>query len=168
MKIQNINRVFSNKLLIIPPDTPKSPTFEKSEKIIDNQLCFVLMPFNDKLNPVYESIIKVLLKELEYKSLRADEIFTSKPIIDDIMLNIRRSKFLIADLTDRNPNVFYELGLAHALEKDVILLTQDLNDIPFDLKHYRIIIYQNSISGADKLKNDLKEFILEVGTVKKK
>ncbi|MRX45914.1 hypothetical protein [Pedobacter puniceum] len=168
-QIQSIKQAFSSKLLTPTIATPdKSPTFEKSEIKIDPKLCFVIMPFNDKLNPIYESIIKVVLKDLKYNPLRADEIFTSKPIIDDIWLNIKKSKFLIADLTDRNPNVFYELGLAHALTKDVILLTQNLSDIPFDLRHYRIIVYQDSISGADKLKSTLKEFITELDTKKKK
>jgi hypothetical protein len=125
------------------------------------------MPFTEMLNPIYESIIKPVLKDLKYTALRADEIFTSKPIIDDIWTNIKKAKFLIADLTDRNPNVFYELGLAHALAKEVILLTQNLNDIPFDLRHYRIIVYQDSISGADKLKSTLKGFINELNTKKK-
>jgi hypothetical protein len=71
-------------------------------------------------------------------------------------------------LTDRNPNVFYELGLAHALNKEVILLTQDINDVPFDLRHFRIIVYQDSISGADKLKSTLKDFINEQINGKKK
>lgn len=145
----------------------KSPSFEKTEIKVDAKLCFVIMPFTNKLNPIYENIIKPVLKDLKYKSLRADEIFTSKPIIDDIWINIKKAKFLIADLTDRNPNVFYELGLAHALSKEVILLTQDLNDIPFDLRHYRIIVYKDSISGADKLKETLKDFIIELDMKKK-
>lgn len=168
-QVQNIKQSFSKSLIATQLATPeKSPTFEKSEIKIDAKLCFVIMPFNDKLNPIYESIIKVVLKDLKYNPLRADEIFTSKPIIDDIWLNIKKSKFLIADLTDRNPNVFYELGLAHALSKEVILLTQNLSDIPFDLRHYRIIVYQDSISGAYKLKSTLKGFINELDTKKKK
>lgn len=167
-QVQNIKQAYSKNLMTTSVATPeKSPTFEKSEIKIDPKLCFVIMPFNDKLNPIYESIIKPVLKDLKYNPLRADEIFTSKPIIEDIWQNIKKSKFLIADLTDRNPNVFYELGLAHALSKEVILLTQNLNDIPFDLRHYRIIVYQDSISGADKLKSTLKGFIKELDNVKR-
>lgn len=166
-QVQNIRNSFSQNLITSQIATPeKSPTFEKSEIKVDSKLCFVIMPFNEKLNSIYESIIKIVLKEIKYNALRADEIFTSKPIIDDIWQNIKKSKFLIADLTDRNPNVFYELGLAHALSKDVILLTQNLNDIPFDLRHYRIIVYQDTISGADKLKSILKDFIAELTSKK--
>lgn len=164
-QIENIERSSLNNFATVKLAIPKkSPNFENSEIAIDPNLCFIIMPFNHLLNPIYESIIKPILKELTYNPLRADEIFTSKPIIDDIWENIKKSKFLIADLTGRNPNVFYELGLAHALLKEVILLTQNLNDIPFDLRHYRIIVYQDSISGADKLKSTLKEFILELDT----
>lgn len=168
-QIKKISQSFSeNQKIILEATSEKSPTFEKPEMKIDLKLCFVIMPFTDKLDPIYESIIKPVLKELKYNPLRADEIFTSKPIINDIWQNIKKSKFLIADLTDRNPNVFYELGFAHALSKKVILLTQNLSDIPFDLRHYRIIVYQDSISGSDKLKNTLKEFIVEFDTKKKK
>ena len=139
----------------------KKPEFKKERVNIDKNLCFILMPFNDKLNPIYEKIIKPVLTELKIKGLRADEIFISRPIIEDVWNNIRKSKFLIADLTERNANVFYELGLAHALNKEVILMCQNLDDVPFDLRHYRIIIYQDSISGADKLKSTLKDFIKE-------
>jgi len=126
---------------------------------IDEKLCFVIMPFAEKLNPIYENIIKPVVTELKLNPLRADEIFKSTPILDDIIHHIKKAKFLIADLTDRNPNVFYELGLAHALNKEVILLSQSLSDIPFDLQHFRIIIYQDSIAGADILRASLKKFI---------
>lgn len=144
------------------PNAPeKQIEFKQSTVKVNENLCFIIMPFTDKLNPIYESIIKPVIKDLKLECLRADEIFKSKPIIEDIWDNIKKSRFLIADLTERNPNVFYELGLAHALNKEVILMTQDINDVPFDLRHFRIIVYQDSISGADKLKNTLKDFINE-------
>lgn len=141
----------------------KSPVLTHEKLKVDNKLCFVIMPFTDKLNPIYERIIKPIIKELNLTALRADEIFTSKPIIEDVWNNIKKAKFLIADLTDRNPNVFYELGLAHAFNKEVVLISQSLHDVPFDLRHFRIIIYKDSISGADELKSTLKQYIKEVG-----
>lgn len=161
-----------SKKLKVQPKQPNAPEkqieFKQSTVKINEKLCFIIMPFTDKLNPIYESIIKPVIKDLKLECLRADEIFTSKPIVEDIWYNVKRDRFLIADLTDRNPNVFYELGLAHALNKEVILLTQDINDVPFDLRHFRIIVYQNSISGADKLKSTLKDFINEQINGKKK
>jgi hypothetical protein len=165
MPINEIDRLKQlKKQKFIPEKTEipeKQPEFNQTVIKQDDRLCFIIMPFNDKLNPIYESIIKPVIKDLKLKSLRADEIFSSRPIVEDIWGSIKKAKFLIADLTGRNANVFYELGLAHALNKDVILLTQDIDDVPFDLRHYRIIVYQDSISGADKLKSTLKDFINE-------
>lgn len=161
-----------SKKIKVQPEQPSTPEkqieFKQSTVKVNEKLCFIIMPFTDKLNPIYESIIKPVIKDLKLECLRADEIFTSKPIIEDIWDNIKKARFLIADLTERNPNVFYELGLAHALNKEVILLTQDINDVPFDLRHFRIIVYQDSISGADKLKSTLKDFINEQINGKKK
>jgi hypothetical protein len=169
LKLNDLKILKKQKLIPENTNAPeKQPEFDQTEIKQDDKLCFIIMPFTDKLNPIYESIIRPVIKDLKLKSLRADEIFTSKPIVDDIWESIKKAKFLIADLTDRNANVFYELGLAHALNKDVILLTQDIDDVPFDLRHYRIIVYQDSISGADKLKSTLKDFINEQIIVKKK
>jgi hypothetical protein len=68
---------------------------------------------------------------------------------------------LIAELTGKNANVFYELGLAHAMQKNVILITQRLEDVPFDLRHYRCLVYENSIVGAANLKTTLKTTLKE-------
>lgn len=161
-----------SKKIKVQPEQPSAPEkqieFKQSTVKVNEKLCFIIMPFTDKLNPIYDSIIKPVIKDLKLECLRADEIFTSKPIIEDIWDNVKKARFLIADLTERNPNVFYELGLAHALNKEVILLTQDINDVPFDLRHFRIIVYQDSISGADKLKSTLKDFINEQINGKKK
>lgn len=158
----------TNPQRILTTSTEKQPSFDQSIVKVDSKLCFIIMPFTEKLNPIYDSIIKPVIQDLKLKSLRADEIFSSKPIMDGVWENIKKAKFLIADLTERNANVFYELGLAHALNKDVILLTQDIDDVPFDLQHYRIIVYQDSISGASKLKETLKGFIQELEKDNKK
>jgi len=158
------NLRMSNELNVQPEqpnDAEKQIEYKQSTVKVNEKLCFIIMPYTDKLNPIYENIIKPVIKDLKLECLRADEIFTSKPIIEDIWNNIKKARFLIADLTDRNPNVFYELGLAHALNKEVILLTQNINDVPFDLQHLRYIFYQDSIAGADILKSKLKVYINE-------
>lgn len=143
---------------------PKKEEFEleNEELEIDEKLCFVLMPFDDRFNSIYEDKIKKIVEdEFKLNCKRADEIFGVGTIIEDIWDYIRKARILVAELTGKNPNVFYELGLAHAMKKDVILITQDIDDMPFDLKHYRCIVYEDSISGAqtleEKLKNTLKE-----------
>lgn len=151
--------------LLIKVDVDDQETFElKTEDLeVDEQLCFVLMPFDDKFNSIYENIIKKIVEDDEFKlnCIRADEIFGTRPIIEDIWEYIRKARILIAELTGKNPNVFYELGLAHAMNKDVILITQNLEDVPFDLRHYRCIVYEDSIFGAQELKNRLKNTLKE-------
>jgi len=133
----------------------KSPELKTKKEQVDKTLCFVLMPFDEKFSPIYENILKKVVEEFGLKCKRADEIFGTQPIIEDIWKYIHKARILIADLTGRNPNVFYELGLAHAINKKVILITQNLKDVPFDLRHYRCIVYEDSISGADKLREGL-------------
>lgn len=120
-------------------------------------MCFVLMPFRPDLDEIYRKILKPTLEgdALGMRCVRADEIFTDKPIISDIWEHIQRAELIVAELTGRNPNVFYELGLSHAVRKRVVLITQTLDDVPFDLKHRRVIIYKHTLEGAEDLAADL-------------
>lgn len=120
--------------------------------------CFVLMPFRDELNPVFEDHILPTCEGLGLHVSRADRIFSTRPIMDDVLQAVRESHFIIADLTDSNPNVFYEVGLCHALGKDVILITQ-LPDAPFDLRHIRRIFYEYTPRGMTQLSDRLSRTI---------
>lgn len=121
------------------------------------------MPFEDKLNSYYNDLIKPLVDGLNYMVKRADEIYSIHAIIDDIVLEIRTADFLIADVTGKNPNVNYELGYADALNKNVIIISQSLDDVPFDYKHRRVIIYNTDSAGwQKKLHNDLANTILTI------
>lgn len=117
------------------------------------------MPFNPKFNGIWTSVIKPLMEELNHTCIRADDIFKPGSILNDIFTNIKGADYIIADVTEHNPNVYYELGYSHALEKKVILITQDVATLPFDLKHQRVISYSDTAQGANQLKNDLKQFI---------
>ena len=79
--------------------------------------------------------------------------------MDDVFQIIVQSKFVISDLTKRNPNVLYETGIAHARNCEVIMIAQDENDIPFDLKHMRYVKYLPNNEGYGKLKGDLAKSI---------
>ena len=103
---------------------------------------FVLMPFSDDFKDIYESGIKPACKNCNVKVERVDEQIFDENILSRIYDQIAKADILIADMTGRNPNVFYEVGYAHAIQKRVILLTQNSNDIPFDLKHYPHIVYE--------------------------
>src|ERR1051326_7232713 len=95
--------------------------------------CLVLMPFADPPDRYYKPIYSVAISEAGLKPVRADSLFTSTPIMDDIWRLVQDSTVLLADLTGRNPNVFYELGLAHAISKPVVLVAETMDDVPFDL-----------------------------------
>src|ERR1041385_3895652 len=99
--------------------------------------CFVAMPFNNLFQIQYERVIRPAVEELGLKCIRADEIYLTPQIMADIWNGIRKSRLIIAELTGRNPNVFYEIGLAHAIGKPIILLTRREEDVPFDLKSLR-------------------------------
>ena len=129
---------------------------------LDPQLCFVLMPFADDYRPLYEDQIRPSVVGAGLRCERADEIKGMSLITWDIWERINRARFLIADLTDQNPNVFYELGLAHAIGKDVILITQSKDFVPFDLQGIRWIKYDFTPRGTQKLEADLKATIAEL------
>jgi len=135
--------------------------FKRTVKTVRQNQCFVLMPFREEYEEVYQDIIKPLLEELAYHCLRADEIYGSTAIIQDIWENIQIAGLIIADMTGKNPNVFYELGLGHAIGKNVILITQSVEDVPFDLRHLRCIVYKHSLRGLIELRDKLRKTILQ-------
>ena len=124
----------------------------------DKPSAFVIMPFDEKLAPVYTLIIKPVLEGAGFDVERADDIESQQSIIKDILDKITSSDLIVADLTDLNANVFYELGLAHALRKKVILLTQSVDEVPFDLKPYRLLEYSEHFSKFEDAKEKLKGY----------
>jgi hypothetical protein len=136
------------------------PFFGDIQFKVNPRKLFMLMPFgSNELNEFYEDHIKRSIEAIGMNCLRADDIFNNKSIIDDIWRNINEARIIVADLTHRNPNVFYEVGIAHTLGKDVILISQDEGDIPFDLRHIRTIFYKNTTRGADIFSDQLQRTI---------
>jgi hypothetical protein len=107
--------------------------------------CFVLMPFTGYINEYYGLIYKPAIEATKLRPTRADDLFRPSTIVNDIWTNVRNAKLLLADLTGKNANVFYELGLAHAIGKPVIMVAESMDDIPFDLRALRIILYDKNI-----------------------
>jgi hypothetical protein len=121
---------------------------------------FVLMPFNTSFDDIYNYGIKQTCTELNSYCERVDEQIFSERILDRIYNQISKADIIIADMTGRNPNVFYEVGYAHGIGKKVILLTQNSDDIPFDLKHFPHIIYNGKIKIlSDQLTKKLDWFL---------
>ena len=113
------------------------------------------MPFREEFNNVYLGLIKPSLEAAGYEVTRADTQLNQRNIMSDVVKGIFEADLIIADLTDLNTNVFYELGIAHTLPKKTILLTQNFDEIPFDLRSYRIITYSTAFDKADELKKNL-------------
>jgi len=132
-------------------------------KILDfiakRKICFVLMPFDKKFIRIYSSYLKPTLIEHDWKCSRADEIYEPIEIMDLIWEQILRADLVIADLTGRNPNVFYELGCAHALDKSTVLITQSINDVPFDLRQRQLIEYSTTTQGYKKLTDSIAKYL---------
>lgn len=121
----------------------------------------VMMPFHANFNSVYEEI-KVSCKELRLEAKRVDEIYKPGKVMDDIYALIAQSRVVICDLTGRNPNVLYEVGLAHALSREVIIVVQNEEDVPFDLRQFRFFKYSQDIEGLKALRTNLKRAIQEI------
>lgn len=122
--------------------------------------CFVLMPFESTFNDIYEFGIKGACADSSVYCERVDEQIFLGSMLDRIYNQISRADLLVADMTGRNPNVFYEVGYAHALGKNVVLLTQKSEDIPFDLKHFPHIIYGTQIRDLrTELARRVKHFV---------
>jgi hypothetical protein len=117
---------------------------------IEPTLVSAMMPFDAGFTAVYETL-KATAEAVGLRCRRADEIWENPAVIQDIVSLIDRSRVVICDCTGRNPNVFYEIGIAHTLGRDVILITQNTADIPFDLRHLRYIQYLNNGEGRQGL-----------------
>jgi len=137
-------------------DVTHTPDVEGSSAIADEQLkkvskgvavqvgdsCFVMMPFALPLGGYYASIYEPAIRKAGIAPMRADaDIFGTGKIIDQIWTGINNARVLVAELTGRNPNVLYELGIAHALKKPVVLVSSNEGDVPFDVRHVRVIYY---------------------------
>lgn len=126
--------------------------------------CFVVMPFGDRdLEIVYSEFVKpVIEQQCGFDCRRGDDAFGSDVIMDDVLRSILEADLVIADLTGKNPNVFYEVGISHGLEKEVLLLAQSIEDVPFDLRHRRVLLYEYSPRGCKLLEGALKSHVLAI------
>jgi nucleoside 2-deoxyribosyltransferase len=106
---------------------------------------FVVMPFADEFRDTYELGIKPACVQAGAGCGRVDEQLFLENILERIYGQIEKADVIVAEMTGRNPNVFYEVGYAHGLGKPVILLTSTSADIPFDLMHYPHVVYAGQI-----------------------
>ena len=117
-----------------------------------------MMPFDSEYNDVYAAI-RSACRHHDLRAIRVDAIFGPSNVVDDIFKIIVQSKLVISDLTKRNPNVLYETGIAHARNREVVMIVQNEKDIPFDLRHIRFVKYSPNSDGYSKLQTDLVESV---------
>lgn len=171
LKEAGLTEEASGKIRVLDVSHKSSNPIEKSDRIKKlgknaqvsaDDTCFVMMPFAGHLGKYYSEIYEPAIIKAGLKPVRADdEIFGTGKIIDQIWRGISQAKVLIAELTSRNPNVFYELGLAHAVQKPVVLVSSNEEDVPFDLNHIRVIYYDiHDPFWGDKLIEKVAENIL--------
>ncbi len=137
------------------------PTFGRPARLERAPHAFVIMPFEKTLRRVYDEPVKRACRALGLSVERADDIFSPRELLKDIWNALANSFVVIADCTDRNPNVFYELGIAHTLGKPVILITQSERDVPTDVVHIRYIKYSPSPIGLRRLESNLRKSLKE-------
>jgi hypothetical protein len=109
-----------------------------------SNLCFVIMPFTVELNDVYQNLIRPVAEQFGLTVRRADEIFAPGSITEQVRTSIQQARLCIAVVSGKNPNVLYEVGIAHTLGKPTILLTEQIDEVPFDLRTIRFIVYSRS------------------------
>jgi hypothetical protein len=142
-------------LRLVRPRRQRPAVFDiPDHEKIEGELVSVMMPFSPGFDEVYKSIQQAA-RAAGLRCRRADEIWEAPAIIQDVVSLIDRAKVVVCDCSDRNPNVFYEIGIAHTLGREVVLLAQKEADVPFDLRHLRYIQYQNNPDGRNSLLNDL-------------
>jgi hypothetical protein len=120
--------------------------------------CFIVMPFSQEWSTDVHRILARACQAAGVRPVRGDDLFTPTDILEDIWQSINAADFVIADITGRNPNVLYELGIAHTLAKPVLILSQEAADIPIDLATRRVILYGQK---ADAWREDLARMIQE-------
>ena len=144
---------------------PAIPIWEGRWFKIEEDYCFVLMPFSefDDIQIVYTNHVKKVLEtKCNIRCERADDIYDISGVMQSVWEGINRARIIIADLTGRNPNVFYELGIAHTLGKPVIMITQSMDYVPFDLRHLRCIVYTYKPKHIDKFEERLSSTVRSV------
>ena len=124
---------------------------------------FIVMQFKEPYNTLYVEVIKPVCESFGYEVVRADDMYTTGLIINEITQSIQEASVIVADITPANPNVYYEVGYAHALNKPTILLSDKSQErLPFDISGFRTLFYHDSIGGKRKVEDALKKHLRSV------
>ncbi len=137
---------------------PQPRVFQLSDEPVDERLISVMMPFNTDFDQIYSSLAEAI-RRIGMRCQRADNIWNHDAVIQDVVSLICTSSIVICDLSGKNSNVFYETGIAHTLGRQVILIAQSPDDVPFDLQHLRFVQYHNDGEGRTRLAEQVKSRI---------
>jgi len=124
--------------------------FHVPDQSLESDLVAVMMPFGSDFNAVHHAIRRVC-KTVGLRYLRVDDIWEESIIVQDIFNLVFRAQVVIVDFTGKSPNVMYETGIAHTLGKHVVPIAQSLDDVPFDLRHHRVLKYLPNAEGLKQL-----------------
>lgn len=130
---------------------------------VDRRLVMILTPFSEEEGKTFE-VIKDACSRIGLIPVRGDQQFISGDILTHVVRLILKSRLVIANISTRNANVFYELGIAHAMNKPTILVSKSLNDTPFDLKSNLIIVYRDNDELRNKLTESVARVMAEIGS----
>ncbi len=139
------------KVFSVPDAEPASDT------------CAIMMPFDDEFVPV-RSVIKEACDAVALRPVVADEVWESPSIVQDVFAMIYNARVVVTDFSGLNPNVMYEMGLAHAMGRDVVPIAQHMEKLPFDIAHYRTIVYRNDREGLVELRRKLEQALRSIVT----
>mgnify|MGYP001587936746 FL=1 len=126
------------------------------------KLCFVIMPFSEERMEVFTHGIAPACEKAGFAAVRVDQLKGHFNINRKIIEHIFSSDAVIAEITDKNPNVFYEMGVAHSIGNKTIMVAQNAKDLPFDIRNYRCLIYEQSETGLQQLQKQIVESLQEL------
>lgn len=154
--------VFKGNRIINFSEDSIHPFFRSRITHVDPRLCFVLMPFKEHWSKrIFEKYLRGNMEPFGFQCMKADSL-SGHIIIEDIWAKINQAALIIADVTGKNPNVMYEVGIAHALGKPTILITQELSNFPFDFVHLRHHGYEDNADGLEKFSQLMTQIIPEI------
>lgn len=139
-----------------------NPIYRGRDFLIEPALCFVLMEFTSPYNEIYDTLIRPTVEQEGFRCLKSDDIFSTTSVIEDIWSNINKAILIIAEISSNNPNVMYELGICHTVGKNVMMITQKPDEIPFNFRHMRCYPYENDIPGSKELRKNIKSVIQHI------
>lgn len=138
-----------------PQFTFSPSVFEVPSDGMEADLVAVMSPFSPPFEAVFTTIEDASIST-GFRCLRAKDIWQHSSVIQDVFSLIFKAHIVVCDFTGKNPNVFYEAGIAHTLGKHVVPITQSAQDIPFDLQHHRYLAYLNNSEGLAELGRGLR------------